>query len=235
MATTFLLFSIFGAVAAQVLTNHGNSTSAAPMVILQSPSNATKITIPPSSLFYSGCVISEVDPNSSPSSEVFDVRGPLDDCAAECKSETLFNCTAYTFGGPGSYCVLHGKIDKFKVTKKPGSTYSITDVKCLASNGNRSQFELCSFNQFTFARVSAANLNVPFKAMSAMSRDHCAVFCNMRPYASICTSFAFDSTVEAIGHNNCVLLSRNNATALVLDPGNSDFFENPCLVADYSK
>jgi len=192
------------------------------------------VFVPPSDMFQSDCVISEIDPNSSPSSEAFEVRGIVDDCASLCDSETLFTCNAYTFGGPGTYCVLHGQLDKFKVKKMPGSPYSITDVNCVNGNAEESQLQLCSFNLLK-SGISLEGLIGDVREMSALNKDHCEAYCNMRPYGSICTSYLFDPTMPSIGSINCVLMSRDNLTVTIFNPGNADFYENPCAVSDFSR
>jgi hypothetical protein len=95
------------------------------------------VQLPSVDLFYKGCTINSIDPNSQPSSLAFDVRGILDDCKSECESETLYKCSAFTFGGPNTYCVLHGPIDYGQVYPKLGSEYSITDMECLKNQSGK--------------------------------------------------------------------------------------------------
>ena len=157
----------------------------------------------------------------------------VDDCASLCTSETLFKCSAYTFAGAGSYCVLHGQIDKSKVTKKLGSSYSITDLDCVNGNVESTRLKLCSFDLLETG-VSLEVLSGEFKKMSAMSRQHCEIFCSMGLYGSTCTSYVFDPSVSSIGNTNCILISRDNSTTTIFNPGTAEFYENPCSVEDVS-
>ena len=56
----------------------------------------------------------------------------------------------------------------------------------------------------------------------------------MRPYLSVCTSFAFNPDVVAIGENNCVLFSRNVSISTKFPKGDYDVYENPCYLSEYA-
>lgn len=113
-----------------------------------------------------------------PSSEAFDVVGQVNDCASACSQSTLFTCQAYTWAGPGTYCVLHGAIDLGRIIYQAGSNYSITDVTCKKS-GSGTKLKDCTFHAVAKIDVSDDQLLPSSAKLKTMNQEECEVFLYM--------------------------------------------------------
>uniref|UniRef100_A0A914DAY9 Apple domain-containing protein n=1 Tax=Acrobeloides nanus TaxID=290746 RepID=A0A914DAY9_9BILA len=204
-----------------VVVTGPNVVVTTPSVVVTTPSvvviGPSVVTIP-DVLYSSNCVIPNVDPSSMPSSEAFDVVGIVNDCASACSQSTLFTCQAYTWAGPGTYCVLHGAIDLGRIIYQSGSNYSITDVN------------------FAKIDVSEDQLLPSSAKLKTMNQEECELYCDMKYNLQTCTSYAYNSASDGILSQdpNCVIMSRNVTTTKSFPPGSFQLYENPCNIADYN-
>ncbi|CAJ0935465.1 unnamed protein product, partial [Mesorhabditis belari] len=174
-----------------------------------------------------GCMVPSVDIHSKVSQSAYQEMGISDDCEGLCANMTMFPCQAYTWGGPGTYCVLHGPIDKGMVTIQSGSIYNITDYLCEKGSNPASLLKLCVFAERGI-RVSV-DLNVSsFKKYKAQTIQFCQQWCSLDTLDR-CTSFAFDETTSFFDGYNCVTFHRS-LSLTSLPRGTFELYENQCLL-----
>ncbi|CAI4226068.1 unnamed protein product [Auanema sp. JU1783] len=182
----------------------------------------TLSNVPPMVSIKTSCVVNGVDYKTHLSKVAYQSLGKVNDCDILCHSETLFDCEAYTWGGVGTHCILHGKVTNLLVFPKKDSIYSTYDRLCQTGQV-APRLTLC---EFQLRSVLIGSLQ-DAKKLFSVTREACETQCIMEIFSK-CTSYAFDETVPLYTGTNCLLFAQNSKKTV--PEGNYSLYENPCRV-----
>uniref|UniRef100_A0A914W4J9 Apple domain-containing protein n=1 Tax=Plectus sambesii TaxID=2011161 RepID=A0A914W4J9_9BILA len=167
------------------------------------------------------CTTSSVDPMTHMSLNYM-IYPNIANCDAKCANETKFVCQGFTWAGPGTSCVVFGKIDKQAVMLS-GSKWFLVDFYCNSGQPCRWPMKASQIDAISLSPTNA-------KGVQAQSAAHCQTFCLLAVLQPGCKAYAFSADRSLAGGNNCYLFSPLNSTQISsASTGKYDLYQSDCV------